>query len=416
MRDLDRIDQLGARGGEDPERLPDHGVHPVVPAEGVARDAEPPAPEGLAVEVLRQGGDEVVPPGRRDPIRRRVLRVDPRHRREELGGVGDGAGHRPGRVLGVRDRHHAGARHQADGGLDPHDAVGRRRADDRAVGLRADGPRREVGRDGDAGARARAARVAVERVRVARLAADGAPAGGGAGGAEVGPFGQVRLALDHGPGGAQAAHQESVLRRRSAGQGKRPRRRAHPVARLDVVLEEDREAVERPARGARRELGVEGRSDRLGLGVELEDRVQPRGPVVELRDPPGVRDDQIAGRAAAGRERRAQLGERALLDGEERLRVGEQATRARGDDAGPGHDTQAQELAAAQPLQAGGGPSSGVASGPGRHLQRPCAGACSRAGHPRTTSTVPLPPTIWIIRKRSPSGWTSYCRYQRYWW
>ena len=55
--------------------------------------------------------------------------------------IGDRARQRAGRVLAVRDRHDAALADRADRRFDPDDAVGGRRADDRAIGLGADGER-----------------------------------------------------------------------------------------------------------------------------------------------------------------------------------------------------------------------------------------------------------------------------------
>ena len=158
----------------------------------------------------------------RDRTRGGIVRVEALQHGERQRGVDDVAGHRAGRVLLGRDRHHPGARDQPEGGLVPHDAVGAGRAHDRAVGLGAD---RHLGeRRGDTGARARrrAARVAVEHVGVGGQPADRAPPARRVRAAEVGPLRQVRLAEDHGAGGPEPLDQTGVVGRAAAQQRPRP--------------------------------------------------------------------------------------------------------------------------------------------------------------------------------------------------
>ena len=156
-------------------------------------------------------------------------------------------------------------------GFKPDEAAVVRGRHDRAVRLRAHRDRAEVRRRGGAGARARARRVAVERVRVAALPAAAAPAALGVRGAEVRPLREVRLAENHGAGVAQALDDVGVLLGDGADQGERARRRLHAVRRADVVLDQDRDPVERAAQLAGLALGIEAVGDREGVGVDLED-------------------------------------------------------------------------------------------------------------------------------------------------
>ena len=110
---------------------------------------------------------------------------------------------------------------------------------------------REVRGDRRAGARARAGRVAIERVRILRLPAAAAPAAGRVRRAEVRPLAQVRLAEDDRARLAQARDDERVLRRLDAGERERAGGRHHAIGGGDVVLDQDRDAVQRPARPAR---------------------------------------------------------------------------------------------------------------------------------------------------------------------
>ncbi len=175
---------------------------------------------------------------------------------------------------------------QADGGLDADDAVVGRRADDRAVGLGADGQGAEAGGDGHARARARAAGVAVQHVGVARLAADAAPAARGIAGAEVGPLAQVGLGQDNRarPSRSLPATQLSLARigiaqRRGAGRGR------HRIDGVDIVLEDDRDAVQRAAHLAGLELGVQLGGDLQSVGVDAQDGVELGATAVEGLDP-----------------------------------------------------------------------------------------------------------------------------------
>jgi hypothetical protein len=54
---------------------------------------------------------------------------------------------------------------------------------------------------------------------------------------------QIRLAEDDRAGASKVRCDGRVLRRRRADEGERSRRRLHPVARIDVRLEEDRDSV-----------------------------------------------------------------------------------------------------------------------------------------------------------------------------
>ena len=66
-------------------------------------------------------------------------------------------------------------------------------------------------------------------------------------GAEVGPFAEIRFAQDDGAGGAETGGDDGVLRSVPIGEGERTGGGGDGVARFDVVLEQDRDAVERAA-------------------------------------------------------------------------------------------------------------------------------------------------------------------------
>ena len=185
--------------------------------------AAPPHADPLAAQRIRPKRAQVVAVDDGPGVAcRRVGRVDALDHREHGGRVGHVAGHRPGRVLLRRDRDDAAAADQAEGGLDADDVVGAGRADDRAVGLGADGDRGQVRGGGDRRAAAGAARVAVEDVRVVGLPAPRGPSARRRGGPEVGPLGEVRLAQDDRAGGAQLAT-------RNASAGPAPTRASEPA-------------------------------------------------------------------------------------------------------------------------------------------------------------------------------------------
>ena len=114
------------------------------------------------------------------------------------------------------------------------------------------------------------------RGKYQRLAAAGAPAG--LDGAEVGPLGGVGLAEDDGAGAAEACHHAGVAPDDGAEQREGAGRGVEPVARGDVVLEQDRDAVQADGAAAAgdRALGVGARRLRERVRVHLDDGVQQR--------------------------------------------------------------------------------------------------------------------------------------------
>lgn len=92
-------------------------------------------------------------------------------------------------------------------------------------------------------------------------------------GHEVGPLGHIGLAQDDCPGVAQPGYEIRVRRREGIGQGKRPGTRVHPVAGVDVVLENDRDAVKRAQHLSRLSRRIKPGGDRLCIRVELQDSI-----------------------------------------------------------------------------------------------------------------------------------------------
>ena len=268
-----RIDQLGplrSKGGERPRH---QGLDAVVESEEVPRDADPRPPETLRVE--REGVVGGAPAV--GFLRGGVPGVGAGEDAEEERGVAHRPGHRSGGVLRRGDRDDPRPGEKADRRLDPDDSASRRGADDGAVGLRSDGGRAEARRHGGSRAGARSARIPVEGVRVLRQPAARAPAARRGARADVGPLGEVRLPEEDGARLAKPPDEERVGRGTGSDERERPCRRRHPVGRVDVVLHEDRNPVERPARPLFRPLAVEGvgRRERVGVGL---DHGPERGP------------------------------------------------------------------------------------------------------------------------------------------
>ena len=220
------------------------------------------------------------------------------------------ARHRPGRVLRAADGHDVRLADHAHRGLEADHAVDLRGADDGAVGFRPHRARREPGRDRRAGAGRAAARAAVEHVRVADLPAHRAPAGDGGVAAEVGPLAEVRLAENDRALRAQTRDQRAVPlchvvgQRVGAGRGGKPR-----ILRLDIVLEQDRHAVQRAERLRVRATLI----GRLGLldggGIEREDGLQARAAAVDGLDAVKIGLGELHGAERAVFEPGAHLGQ-----------------------------------------------------------------------------------------------------------
>ena len=216
--------------------------------------------------------------------RGRITRIAAGDHRQQRGSIGHVARHRAGGVLAVADRHDPAAADQSQRGLDADDAVHGGGADDRAVGLAADRHRDQSGRHRGRGAGAGAAGIAIEHIRIAGLPAAPAPAAAGVVRAEVGPFAEVGLAQDQRASLAQPLDQAGIARRRRIGQRQRAGGGEHTVAGVDVVLEQDRNTVQRAAclRAAARIIERSGELQRIG--IRLDHRTQDRAGSVDLLD------------------------------------------------------------------------------------------------------------------------------------
>src|SRR5665213_2984577 len=108
-------------------------------------------------------------------------------------------------------------------------------------------------------------------MRIAALAATRAPAPRRSRRPEVGPLAEVGLAKQEHAGRAKASDYRGIDGRRRSRQRERPSGRQHAVAGIDVVLDEYRDAMQRPAHPAFATLIVKPVGDLLPVGVELND-------------------------------------------------------------------------------------------------------------------------------------------------
>ena len=90
---------------------------------------------------------------------------------------------------------------------------------------------------------------------------------------------QIQLAEQHGSGSPQHSHLIGVLRGHDAHERKRAAGRWH-VRSIEVVFEQDRDAVQRPARTTFAPLAIQLTGVGGGAGVDGDHRVQPRSGLV----------------------------------------------------------------------------------------------------------------------------------------
>ena len=192
-------------------------------------------------------------------------------------------------------------------------ADGRRRTDDRAVGLGPDRNRHQVCRHADTGARARSAGVPVEHIRVSALTAASTPTARGTGRAKICPLAQIRLAKEHCPRRSQPGGDAGILRRHPAAQGQRAGGSRHPIGGVDVVLQQNRHSVHRATRPLRTTLAVELVGDREGIRVGFEQCAQRRPPQIVLLDPSQIGLGDRTGSPRAGRHPLLQRGDGGLF-------------------------------------------------------------------------------------------------------
>ena len=165
---------------------------------------------------------------------------------EHRDGVVDRARHRSRDVGEQAERNHAGAAGQAHRRADADQRLVRRRAADRVAGVAAEADRAEVGRDGRGGAAARSGGHAIERVRIARVAGQDRVHRLVRAERELR---HVRLGEHDRAGVLDALHQERVLVRDESLERQRAGG-ALQADRLEVVLDDRRDAVERTGEAA----------------------------------------------------------------------------------------------------------------------------------------------------------------------
>src|SRR5204863_2502527 len=91
---------------------------------------------------------------------------------------------------------------------------------------------------------------------------------------KVRPLAQVRLAENARAGGPEAADDEGVFGGDRAFERERRGGGRHAIRRVDVVFDENRNAVKRPAQAPGLALGVERIGNGEGVRVELDDRLE----------------------------------------------------------------------------------------------------------------------------------------------
>src|SRR3954462_3807532 len=102
---------------------------------------------------------------------------------------------------------------------------------------------------------------------------------------EVCPLTQVRLAKYDCAGLTQSLSDECIARWNGPLERVRTGGRRHAIRGVDVVLDEDRNPVQRPAHFAGLAFVVESIRDRKGIGISLYHVTQRRSLSIELGDP-----------------------------------------------------------------------------------------------------------------------------------
>ena len=169
---------------------------------------------------------------------------------------------------------------------------------------------------------------------IPHLAAAPAPAAGGMTRAEVGPLAQVGLAEDDRAGRAQSRHHERVLRRHRSLERQRPGGGHHAIAGVDVVLDDDRDTVQRTARTARPSFVVQRVGDGQRVRVDLDDRSQRRSLPIDLLDPAQIELGDLPGGVSARRHPLGELRGSGFLERKRGRRGGLENQREQADECG----------------------------------------------------------------------------------
>jgi hypothetical protein len=120
-------------------------------------------------------------------------------------------------------------------------------------------------------------------------------------GAKIGPLAEIGLAEDDRAGCAEARDEFGVLGRGSR-KGERTGRCHHFVAGFDVVLDEDRDAMEGSARAFVFALTIEVSGDGGGVTIQFDDGVEVRALSINLSDAREIFLDQMRSGPAADRQ------------------------------------------------------------------------------------------------------------------
>src|SRR4030095_8961706 len=148
--------------------------------------------------------------------------------------------------------------------------------------------------------------IAVENVRIAALTTDAAKTARALIAPEVGPLAQVRLADDDRARIAQPLRDRRILARWLAHQCQRARSGLLAIAGVDVVFQQNRNAVQRTALPLMPTLFVELPRDAARVGIELDDRIQVESPVDQL-NPAQIDVEQLLRAQLPARHQRLHL-------------------------------------------------------------------------------------------------------------
>jgi hypothetical protein len=146
-------------------------------------------------------------------------------------------------------------------------------------------------------------------------------------GPEIRPFAQIRFPEEHGTSCAQLRRDERILRRNGSLERQRPGGGSHPVSGVDIVLEQNRNSMQRPAHASRLSLAVERFRDRQSIRIDLEYVTKRRPLAIELLDPRDVLPRDRGGRHTPRCHPRLEIPERCFLEIKRRDRESRGSTR-----------------------------------------------------------------------------------------
>ncbi len=254
-------------------------------SEELSQHADARAAQSVPVEELQIAVGPLALARRGDGVRRIIARDNV----ENGDGIGHGPRHRPADVAVQEQRHDAGAAGQPHGRADADKARMGRRPADRIAGVGPEADRSEIGRHSGGRPAAGAGRDAVQRVRVARIAGQQR-----AHGLERAPgeFGHVGFGEHECARLAQLADLKGVTGRDRSLQRQRPRRGRH-VGGIEIVLDDQRNAVQRPAEARLGKARVERIGGGQGVWVDHDDRVERRAFLVVRLDAVDIHLDQL---------------------------------------------------------------------------------------------------------------------------